>query len=264
MAFIQCNFYSNVLGMSSTMNVITPENRENQTKAQIRTASYPYPVLYLLHGLSDDHTAWQRKTSIERYATKYGLAVVMPAVHRSFYTDMKFGNDYFTFISQELPEVVEKLFPISNKREGTFTAGLSMGGYGAFKLALSRPEKFAAAASISGVVNINIVNSPENFEEKQKLKREFELIFGNLKNIKNTENDLFQLLAKLKNKKVEIPALYQCCGRDDFLYQNNLEFKAFCRENKIKLEYNEEENAAHEWDYWDRKILDVIRWLPIK
>jgi S-formylglutathione hydrolase FrmB len=243
------------------MNVITPENRKNNNKVNIRAASHPYPVLYLLHGLSDDHTSWQRKTSIERYANKYGLAVVMPNVHRSFYTDMECGNDYFTFVSQELPEIVTKLFPISTERKNTFVAGLSMGGYGAFKLALNKPEYFAAAASLSGIVNIDIAAKPENFEEEKKLHQEFEWIFGDLKNIKNTNNDLFYLLQKLKKAKSKIPVLYQCCGKNDFLYQNNLDFRNFCTKNNIKLKYEEEENTAHEWEYWDKKILDVIRWL---
>lgn len=263
MAFIQCNFYSNVLGMSSSMNVITPENRENNKFIKNHKGD-KYPVIFLLHGLSDDHTVWQRKTSIERYVNKFGIAVVMPNVHRSFYTDMVAGNDYFKFISQELPKTARKLFPLSREREKTYTAGLSMGGYGAFKLALRKPEIFSAAASLSGVININILTDPQNFaefEEKERLKQEIKWIFGDLKDIKNGENDLFYLLKNLKKEKKKIPKLYQCCGKDDFLYQNNLEFKNFCQQNNIKLEYHEEENAAHEWEYWDKKILDIIRWL---
>lgn len=100
-----------------------------------------YPVLYLLHGLSDDHTIWHRRTSIERYVSALGLAVVMPNVGKSFYTDMANGGNYFTFITEELPTLVQSYFPVSAKREDNFIAGLSMGGYGAFKVALSCPEK---------------------------------------------------------------------------------------------------------------------------
>lgn len=166
MAFIECNFFSDVLGMSSTMNVIIPENRKNRIGIKTKAEQDEYPVLYLLHGLSDDHTAWMRRTSIERYANKYGLAVIMPNVHRSFYTDMVFGNNYFTFISQELPEIAEKLFPLSTKRKNTFVAGLSMGGYGAFKLALNQPERLAAAASLSGA--LNIAENAERADKKEE------------------------------------------------------------------------------------------------
>ncbi|MFW6273763.1 MAG: alpha/beta hydrolase [Halanaerobium sp.] len=260
MAFIQCNFFSDVLGMSSTMNVIIPENREKRIGIESKADQDKYPVLYLLHGLSDDHTAWMRRTSIERYANKYGLAVVMPNVHRSFYTDMAAGNNYFTFISEELPEIAEKFFPLKTGRNNTFLAGLSMGGYGAFKIALNQPERFAAAASLSGA--LNIAENAEQAEEKEELYPELKWVFGDLNRVENTNHDLFYLLKKLKGKKKKIPELYQCCGTEDFLYKDNLKFKNFCRKNKIKLKY-EEESAVHEWGYWDKKIQSVIRWLPL-
>ena len=111
-------------------------------------------MLYLLHGLSDDHTAWLRYTSIERYATARGLAVVMPAVHRSFYADEAHGHAYWQFVSEELPRIVAAFFRLSERPEDTFVAGLSMGGYGALKLGLHHPERFAAVASLSGAVDV--------------------------------------------------------------------------------------------------------------
>jgi S-formylglutathione hydrolase FrmB len=260
MAFIQCDFFSDVLGMSSSMNVIIPENRENRIGIKTRANQNKFPVLYLLHGLSDDHTVWMRRTSIERYANKFGLAVIMPNVHRSFYTDMVYGNDYFTFISKELPQIAEKIFPLSTERKNTFIAGLSMGGYGAFKLALNQPERFAAAASLSGA--LNLAENAERADERDELYQEFKLIFGDLDKVKNTDNDLFYLLKKLKGEKKKIPKLYQCCGTEDFLYQDNLKFRVFCRKNKINLKY-EEESAVHEWGYWDKKIKAVLKWLPL-
>lgn len=136
MAFIQCGFHSDVLGRACAMNVILPQ----KVKTQIGMASSgsgrkDYPVVYLLHGLSDDHTIWSRRSSIERYAAEYEVAVVMPNGERGFYTDMVEGYRYWTMLSEELPEIVCNLFPVSPRREDTFAAGLSMGGYGALKLA---------------------------------------------------------------------------------------------------------------------------------
>ncbi len=111
-------------------------------------------MLYLLHGMSDDHTAWLRYTSIERYAARHGLAVVMPAVGRSFYANEAHGHPYWDFLSEELPAVVGRFLRVSDRREDTFVAGLSMGGYGAFKWALRQPERFAAAASLSGALDV--------------------------------------------------------------------------------------------------------------
>jgi S-formylglutathione hydrolase FrmB len=137
MALIHCNFFSEVLKLSTSMYVILPQRTQNQIGMQGTVKKDKHPTLYLLHGLSDDHTIWLRRTSIERYVANLGLAVVMPEVHRSFYTDMVNGYNYWTFISEELPEIARSFFPLSDKREDNFVAGLSMGGYGAFKLALS-------------------------------------------------------------------------------------------------------------------------------
>jgi len=104
-------------------------------------------VLYLLHGLSDDGTAWQRFSSIEIVAREYGLVVVMPSVGRSFYADLPNGQNYFTYLLEELPQYLSDVFDLSPRREDTLIAGLSMGGYGAFKAAFLHPERFAAAGS---------------------------------------------------------------------------------------------------------------------
>jgi S-formylglutathione hydrolase FrmB len=261
MAFLELNLFSDSLGMASSVNIVLPEILKKSGKDEFREFKKEYPVLYLLHGLSDDHTGWLRKTSIERYAEEAGLAVIMPNVHRSFYTDMVCGKSYYTYISQELPQKLGKILPLSSKRENNFVAGLSMGGYGAFKLALNQPERFAAAASLSGA--LNIAQNAEKADGKEELYQELKWIFGDLKKVKNTNHDLFYLLKKLKGEKKKIPALYQCCGKEDFLYKDNLKFKNFCRKNNINLKYEEEKKAAHEWWYWDQQIKTVIDWLSV-
>jgi putative tributyrin esterase len=212
--------------------------------------------LYLLHGMSDDHTIWMRRTSIERYAAEYGVAVVMPAVNRSFYTDMAHGYKYWTFVSEELPALARSFFPLSAEREDNFAAGLSMGGYGAFKLALSCPDKFAAAASLSGAVDVESL-------ARERDPVEFGNIFGDLEQIKGSRNDLFQLAEELVQSEGQRPALYQACGTEDFLYQGNVRFREHCRSLKLDLTY-EEEPGTHEWGFWDRKIQSVLKWLPIR
>ena len=111
MALIHCDFFSHVLGLCCSMDVILP-----QRPVAGEATPEPFPTLYLLHGLSDDHTIWQRRTSIERYVADLRLAVVMPAVGRSFYTDMAHGLRYWTFVSEELPAICRGLFPLSARR----------------------------------------------------------------------------------------------------------------------------------------------------
>lgn len=260
MALIHCDFYSEVLGMYTSICAILPQPRFTVDRKRGSGVDLKYPVLYLLHGILDDHTTWQRKSSIERYVEPLGLAVIMPAVHRSFYTDMVHGNKYWTYVSEELPSLIQSLFYISPEREDNFVAGLSMGGYGAFKLALRHPSRYAAAASLSGgldIVNIALGGVDEAWHT------EMEAVFGNVRQISGSENDLFQLAKAISTHKEDCPFLYQCCGVEDFIYQDNLRFRDNALSLNLPLTY-EEGPGYHEWKYWDKQIQRVLEWLPIR
>src|ERR687886_2774823 len=118
MALLRCDFFSEALGLSTSMTAILPQPTTTQIGMTGDAGDGPPPVLYLLHGLSDDDTIWLRRTSIERYAAPLGLAVVMPQVHRSFYADQAYGGRYWTFLSEELPDLVGSHFPVSDRRGG--------------------------------------------------------------------------------------------------------------------------------------------------
>jgi len=255
LALFQGRIHSEVLGMQTTLTVILPE------ASGMDASSRPYQTLYLLHGLSDDDSIWTRRTSIERYASKYHLAVIMPRVDLSFYTDMAEGERYWTFISEELPRICKSYFPLSAKREDTFVAGLSMGGYGAFKLALRKPEQFGAAASLSGALNVG-KNIDEVLGKDERAIKFVKRVFGP-EGAKGTDNDLLALLAQAASHKDSLPKLYQCCGTEDFLYQDNLVFRSACEKSGIPLRY-EEGPGAHDWAYWDARIQDVLDWLPLE
>lgn len=258
MALIQCNFYSHVLDLSTAMTVILPQAGE-AAGATRRRASPRRPTLYLLHGLSDDHTIWQRRTSIERYAEGWNLAVVMPEVHRSFYTDMTNGYRYWTFISQELPAIARELFPLSAARKDNYVAGLSMGGYGAFKLALSFPERFSHAASLSGALDVAMEAEDPDREWQAELK----MIFGRTKRLAGSANDLFHLAKKVATVEGSKPRLYQWCGWDDELYGENERFRERAEQLGLDLTY-EEGPGGHEWSAWDAQIQRVLEWLPLR
>ncbi|HHV58970.1 MAG TPA: esterase family protein [Clostridiaceae bacterium] len=245
MAFIDMRLHSNTLKKAEEVYMVMPEN-----------AAGKVPVLYLLHGLSDDCSIWMRRTSIERYVREMELAVVMPNGGRSFYTDMQNGENYFTYIKDELPTKLSSMFNISQKREDTYIAGLSMGGYGAFKLALSDPGKFSLAASLSGAVDIvSISNRFSAYNEEGK--REFEVMFGDMNNLSGSKHDLFYLLEKNINQGVQLPYLYQCCGTEDYLYQDNIKFRDFAVSKGVQLDY-EEGPGEHSWDFWDKWIQNVL------
>ncbi|MCL6637716.1 MAG: esterase family protein [Alicyclobacillus sp.] len=248
MAPIHCYFFSEVLGLSTSMTVILPQQTSRQIGMQSAAVRDKHPTLYLLHGLSDDDTIWLRRTSIERYVAPLGLAVVMPQVHRSFYTDMVYGGQYWTLVSEELPAIARSFFPLSDAREDNFVAGLSMGGYGAFKLALRHPQRFAAAASLSGALNIG--NPDFSLPDAR-------FIFGD-KPVAGTDNDLLWLLQNLGPSSGPMPKLYQCCGTEDFLYEGNLAFRDACRKANYPSHVYEEGPGSHTWSYWDEHIQNAL------
>ncbi len=256
MAHFRCDFFSDVLGLSSSMSVILPQHTSTQVGMQDNAADGAPPVLYLLHGFSDDDTAWVRRTSIQRYVSSLGLAVVMPQVHRSFYADEVYGNKYWTFLSEELPALVSGFFNVSTRREDTFVAGNSMGGYGAFKWALRQPDRFAAAASISG--SLGMATRERIGNPKREL---FDRIFGESP-IEGTDNDLIHLLDTFDHTAHQMPQLNMSCGTGDNLIQENEKFLASAREKGVNLRASFGP-GEHGWDYWDLQIKDVLDWLPL-
>ena len=257
MALIHCDFRSEVLQLCCSMCVVIPQ-RHGTLKIRESGRTTKYPTLYLLHGLSDDHTIWHRRTSIERYAEALGLAVVMPAAHRSFYADMACGSRYWTHISEEVPVVARALFPLSGARSDNFVAGLSMGGYGAFKMGLTCHDRFAAAASLSGALDVARIARDEVLRQA-----EMKSVFGDLTRLAGGPDDLFQLAKKVARRGKRTPLLYQCCGTGDELYADNVRFRDHALSLGLPLTY-EEGPGEHEWGYWDRQIQKVLQWLPIR
>ncbi len=261
MALLDCKFYSESLNLSTSMVVILPQNTESQIGMKNNADAGRHRTLYLLHGLSDDETIWTRRTSIERYVAPLGLAVVMPAVHRSFYTNMESGGAFETFIAEELPRIARSFFPLSERREDTFIAGLSMGGYGAFKMALNYPDRYAAAASLSGALDIVAHTSREEFEERPDLIKDVRAIFGENPTLQGTRHDLFGLLDRHAKEKTSLPRLFACCGEDDSLYARNLAFRDRATSRGIELTWMSDPGYAHTWDYWDLRIQTVLDWM---
>jgi S-formylglutathione hydrolase FrmB len=255
MALLRCDFFSDTLGLSTSMTVILPQGTTEQIGMAGTARTGAPPVLYLLHGLTDDDTAWLRRTSIERYVAPLGLAVVMPQVHRSFYTDQAHGGRYWTFLSEELPDVVESFFRVSDRREDTFVAGLSMGGYGAFKWALRRPERFAAAASLSGSLDMAARSTADDLDPGL-----METIYGD-RRVAGSDDDLLHLLDGASSR--DVPQLYLCCGTEDHLLAENERFVAAARQADVPMTVDLGP-GDHEWGYWDARIQDVLAWLPLR
>jgi S-formylglutathione hydrolase FrmB len=171
------------------------------------------------------------------------------------------GLRYWTFLSEELPALARSFFPLSDAREDNFVAGLSMGGYGAFKLALRRPDKFAAAASLSGALDVAGLAGRDR-ERDPLWSQEMENIFGDPGGIAGSPNDLFFLAQEVARSDGPKPALFQCCGTEDVLHSDNLHFMEDAKSLGLNLTY-EEGPGQHEWGFWDKWIQRVLEWLPM-
>lgn len=258
MAVARCDFYSDVLEMGASMTVVVPENHASRLEPPPPPFGL-HRTLYLLHGLSDDDTMFLRRSSIERYASERGLAVVMPQAHRSYYTDEAHGLPYWTFISEELPDIASRLFRLSSRREDTYVAGISMGGYGAFKWALRQPERFAAAASLSGALGLAARLRPEE-PVGQLDPRLRDRIFDD-RPIEDTVDDPTWLLGEARRRGLDVPALWVSCGTEDALFAENDRFRREAEAQGIPLTVRFGP-GAHTWDYWDRELEQVLDWLP--
>ena len=207
-------------------------------------------VLYLLHGLSDDASAWQRYTSIETVAAGYGLVVVMPSAGRSLYVDQPNGQMYFTYLVEELPRYLADVFGLEPRREDTFIAGNSMGGYGAVKAALLHPENYAAAASFSGVLSFGVFTLIPADDPR---RAEFTLLLGDLEKLAGSEHDPMVWLERGAKDPSRLPRLFISTGRQEDIYPLSGMFHAACQKLGIQSDYFEED-GAHDWFLWDGQI----------
>jgi putative tributyrin esterase len=261
MALLNVNFFSDVLGMWMQMDVILPQQSNILEDSETISTEKKVPVLYLLHGMSDDHSIWLRNTSIERYVEELGIAVIMPSVHLGWYTNMAHGNKYWTFISDELPKICHTFFnQLSTKREDHFVAGISMGGYGALKMGLAASDAFSAVASLSGALDVASICL---FNQETEEKDFWFNIFGEAQQVKDSENDLLALATRLKQSGKVLPKIYMWCGTEDFLYGQSLTMKSHLESLDYEFTY-EESPGDHQWKYWDTQIQSVLNWLPIQ
>ena len=236
----EVNWQSQVLRMQVTTRVLLPE-----------TGSGPFPTYYLLHGLSDDHTGWHRRTRVEIYGDAYPMIIVMPQGFRGFYTDNDQGPEYAKYIGEELPAMIERNFPAQRTRHGRCIGGLSMGGYGALRIALGYPDRFISANSHCG---------PLMHGQKPKYWRaatadEFLRIFG--ARPKGSSHDLTALARKAKARG-RLPRMLIDCGTEDALLAANREFHGQLEDLRVPHEYREFP-GGHDWNYWEAHISDALR-----
>lgn len=261
MAFITVNFFSNVLGRGASCSVILPQKSTRLIGMDSAEASDSVPVLWLLHGMSDDCTIWSRRTSIERYVASSGLAVIMPDVEISGYANMAHGGRFYDYIAKELPEIMGGFFNISDKREDNFIAGLSMGGAGCMKIGLANPDKYAAIGCLSaGALNYPFPEDTKNID-REKYEYTYRLYDG--KALEGTEEDVFGNAQKIADNGLPAPRIYHAIGKDDFLLKSAHHTRDYFQSlegNPFDYTYVEDE-GSHTWEYWDKHIVEFLKFI---
>lgn len=265
MSLIQMQLNSECLTRKAVIHVILPEMSEER-----RLENGKYPVLWLLHGATDDHTMWQRFTSIERYAQKRGIVVVMPSVEISFYTNTD-GGRYFDYVTEELPRVIQSYFPVSAERADNFVAGMSMGGYGTMKLGFTKPEQYAALGIFSSANFIDIMGADNMVEGGKRAPLNFVRwqVFGtddgDLTKARNTEHDMRYLARLASESGKPLPKIFACCGTADSCHDAQKEDLAYFRSLPNPFDAVFFDSAGfHDFDFWDKWLDVFIQWLPIR
>lgn len=256
MAFLQANIYSNTLGMEVMIDIILPQQTYKKFGSNSVGATEDVPVLYLLHGMGGNHSVWHRRTSIERYVKDLEIAVIMPSTDLAWYTDTQYDMKYWTFISEELPQLCHELFPqLTIKREKTFAAGLSMGGFGALKLGLLCPEKFAGIVAMSGM--LTLVEAKEQLFQVRDASY-WRGIFGPEETWRTSENDFtYQITHYQKEQKSKF---FICCGTEDELLLSSQIVVDLMQKNDFDVTFKTGP-GAHEWQFWDTWIQTVLSWM---
>jgi len=229
--------------------------------AGYENSSQKFPVLYLLHGLFGRFDNWTTNTNLTAYAEKFSFIIVCAEGGDAWWTDnAEIENHSFeSYLTEELIPGVEEKFNVRAERNSRAIAGLSMGGYGAFKLAFRRPEMFCLVASMSGAFHAAEVCDNRKFDEWKDLQPSISQVFSSVENIKiRRENDLFRLATDFPPEQISLlPYFYFDCGTNDSFLNVNLRLAELFGRRNIPHKFRQC-FGGHDWNYWDSQILRIL------
>ena len=259
MARFECNVISYVLKRTVDISVVipTPTIPESMGMGESphHTPKASYPVLYLMHGMGNGHLQWLGYTKAELYAEEHRIAVVCISAENKAY--IKSGSDdFYRFVSEELPDFITGIFPVSKKPEDTYIAGLSMGGYGTLVHALSHPERYGAFGTFSaGIRRSAFARLPvgPGSEEARFMIPETDYV---------PEFDPVALAESYAGKGCELPKIYMACGTSDGIYKANIRFRDILINDGADVTWDEIDGYGHEWRFWDIELEKFLKWLP--
>lgn len=262
MAFLQVTYYAVSLMRQTSFYMNLPNELSAEMKEGNEHYERPMKTLYLLHGFSGNAADWVTGSLAQELSMKYNIAIVMPSGDNSFYLNAKgTGRAYETFIGQDLPTYVSKTFGLSAKKEDVFIGGLSMGGFGAIHTTLAYPEQFGKAFGLSTALVVNDIKNMEPGTKNEVADYEYYAdVFGDLTKLDTSEKNPEYLVQKLKKEGKAVSPIFIACGTEDFMLQNNRDFRDFLLAQQVDVTYRES-TGAHEWKFWNEYLEPAIKWL---
>lgn len=242
MAWLSMNYRSKMLKMPVELEVLAPQHYNADTEKS--------RVLFLLHGAIGDRTSWLLRSQAALYAAERDICIVMPSAKNSFYVNTYNSYAYMDFICEELPQVIKTLIPVSEDKKDWMIAGCSMGGYGAVRCGMEKPDVFGRIASFSGALDMVSVYDKVTFVDMG-------MVFGSREELRGSDNDLYGLLSKKKQEAADVPILITC-GEEDELFPYN---EAFYQ--KFEADYNMEflhKKGGHDWYFWNDSLKAALAW----
>ena len=254
---------SAIMGRAVTYSVYLPPDYQGSERT--------YPVVYLLHGYTDDHTGWVQFGEVNRYADKAiqdglipPMIIVMPNGDTSFYINSFDGREkYEDFFIKEFMPAIEKAYRIKAQKRYRGVAGLSMGGYGSLIYSLKYPDLFAAAAPLSAAVfdDAAVTTMPDN-----RWNDRFGKLYGiGLKGNERlndawNNNSILKIVEKKTPDDLKKVRYWIDCGDDDFLTKGNSLLHIALIDKGVPHEYRVRD-GAHNWTYWRTGIVDALAFI---
>ncbi len=275
MASGRMEFHAQSIMQHANFAYALPYDTEMEEVKDLANYDRPTKSLILLHGLTGTDTDWLFGGVAQMLAYQYNLAVFMPTTGNSFYLDKGYeGGNFCTYIGEELPDFINKVFGFCESRENTLIGGLSMGGYGSIHTALEYPDRFSGVIALSSALVIKAVASDHRFAVKDETAEDQEDdpvrdvlpkgmlldIYGDPDKLVGSEKDPEAQYLKLKKAGADIPKIYLAIGTEDSLLESNRDFAAFLKKEGADYKY-EEGPGKHDWFFWNEYVERGLKYM---
>ena len=255
MANLTVEFFSNCLLRPVQFKMYIPNDMNERWQPEQKRKGLPMHTVVLLHGYTGAAANWIP----ERLAVKYNLAVVMPNGENGFWVDgISTGHRYGTFLTEELTGYVRKTFGLCRSAEDTSIMGMSMGGYGALRAALDRPDVFGRAVALSPALVIHSrAHMKPGDPDPHGNYEYYRECFGDLETVEQSRNNPEVLVDGLIAAGRSLPEIFLAIGTEDFLLQRSRDLHAFLDAKSVKHHYIEFE-GGHDMEFWDECVRRIV------